>query len=67
MALKADWSISQIYPKYNFLSLSPGEEKRIGFQLLSSSNRDKEITNIKFFATRETSKFRWLELPSLTE
>ncbi|MEZ4866962.1 MAG: CU044_2847 family protein [Caldilineaceae bacterium] len=67
--LASDWSIAQIYPSGAAPSelLNPGETLPIEFEASLPPGQHAITDIVKVFATRATTNFRWLELPSLDE
>ncbi len=67
--LQPDWGITQVYPSGAgaFESLDPGKELVIPLQAHLPEGYEECKDVIKIFATRGTTNFRWLELPSLDQ
>jgi hypothetical protein len=66
--LSDDWSITQIYPQGGgFEALDPGASLPIELQAWLPDGQEAAQDTIKIFATRATTQFHWLELPSLDQ
>jgi hypothetical protein len=67
LALDSDWSISQVYPAGAglFEPLDPGQTLPLEFEAYLREGETANQVTFKIFATRETTSFRWLELPPL--
>lgn len=68
LALSSDWSISQIYPgSAAFEPVDPGKSVALEFEAYLPEGQSESTDTLKVFATRSTTDFRWLELPSLDQ
>ncbi|HEU4710815.1 MAG TPA: caspase family protein [Pyrinomonadaceae bacterium] len=65
--IQPDWGISQIYPSRAaaFESLDPGQEFKLPMRVRLPEGYSEGIDMIKVLATKETTSFRWLELPAM--
>lgn len=69
LALAADWSITQLYPASAtpFEPLDPGQSIQFEFEAMLADGYTENRDILKIFATRNTTQFRWLELPALDQ
>lgn len=69
LVLGVDWSIIQVYPSGAgfFEPLDPGETMERTFDAYLPVGYTETASTFKIFATRETTNFRWLELPALDQ
>jgi hypothetical protein len=69
LVLSSDWSVTQVYPQgaASFEDIGPGETIPLEFEAYLPEGQTESVDIFKVFATRSTTNFRWLELPSLDE
>jgi hypothetical protein len=67
MDMTPDWAVEQIYPEFSgdFEPLDPGDKIDIPLQASLLEGYEEGTDLIKVFATRDTTSFHWLELPTL--
>ena len=68
--LESDWAVEQAHPYQpgeNFVTLSPGQEEKLAFQLSLPDGYEEGTDVAKVFATLGSANFRYLELPSLDQ
>ncbi len=68
--LQPDWGITQIIPgspSQHHITLNPGQARQIVFQAALPPGYTEGSDLLKVFATRSTTNFRWLTLPSLDQ
>src|ERR1035441_9614837 len=65
--LASDWSITQFYPASAgaFEPLDPGKTLPLELEAWLPAGQSEILDKLKVFATRDTTNFRWLELPAL--
>jgi len=68
LILSSDWGIRQLYPENSaFEPVDPGKSIEIEFDAYLPAGWRKSHDIFKVFATRDTTDFRWLELPALDQ
>ncbi|MCB0126759.1 MAG: hypothetical protein KDE58_31085, partial [Caldilineaceae bacterium] len=68
LVLSSDWSITQLYPEGGlFQDINPGETIDLDFEAALGEGQTESLDIFKIFATRSSTNFRWLELPSLDQ
>jgi len=67
--LQSDWGIAQVYPARAgaFEPLDPGQSIPLEFETYLPQGYAESTDILKVFATRDTTSFRWLELPALDQ
>ena len=65
--LGSDWGISQVYPQRagTFEPVNPQLSIELQFEAYLPEGVSSDTGQLKIFATRATTSFRWLELPPL--
>lgn len=68
LVLSSDWKVTQVYPE-NAASeiVDPGNSIDLEFEAYLPEGETESHDIFKVFATRDTTDFRWLELPALDQ
>ncbi len=68
LVLSSDWSVTQVYPENAaFEPVDPGKSIDLEFEAYLPEGERESHDIFKVFATRDTTDFRWLELPALDQ
>ncbi len=69
LALQSDWSIAQLYPARAgaFEALDPKGSIPVELETYLPEGYEESLDVLKVFATRDSTSFRWLELPALDQ